>query len=66
MTVKEAAKAAVPTAKVGAGATAGALTIVGFYVLGELWDIHPPAEVGAAVTVLLTFVASWFTPSKEA
>ena len=66
MTVKEAAKAATPTRKVGAGVVAGAITIVGFYVLGELWDIHPPAEVGSAVTVILTFVASWFTPSAEA
>ena len=61
MTVKETIKAATPTRKVGAGAVAGAITIVGFYVLGELWDIHPPAEVGAAVTTLLTFVTSWFT-----
>jgi hypothetical protein len=65
MTVKETVKAAVPVAKVGAGVLAGALTVVGFYVLGEVWDIQPPAEVGAAVTTLLTFVVSWFTPSSE-
>ena len=66
MTVKEAAKAATPTRKVGAGVVAGAATVILFYVLGELWDIHPPAEVGAAVTSLITFVASWFTPAVEA
>jgi ABC-type Fe3+-siderophore transport system permease subunit len=66
MTVKETAKAVVPVAKVGAGALAGAATVVVFYVLGELWDIHPTAEVGSAVTVLLTFLAGWFTPAKEA
>ena len=66
MTVKEVAKAATPTRKVGAGVVAGALTVVLFYVLGEVWDIQPPAEVGAAVTTLLTFVTSWFTSSKEA
>jgi hypothetical protein len=66
MTVKEKLQAAVPVRKVGAGTLAGALTIVGFYVLGEVGDIQPPAEVGAAVTTLLTFVVSWFTPTKEA
>ena len=65
MTVKEAAKAAIPARKVQAGVVAGAATIILFYVLGELWDIHPPAEVGAAVTTLLTFITSWFTPSAE-
>ena len=61
MTKQETLKAAIPTAKVGVGAVAGALTIVLFYILGSVWDIHPPAEVGAAVTMLITFVASWFT-----
>lgn len=54
-----------PQRKVGAGVVAGALTVVLFYVLGEVWNIQPPAEVGAAVTTLLTFVTSWFTPPKE-
>ena len=66
MSVNATVKAAMPVAKVASGAVVGAITIVLFYVLGELWDIHPPAEVGAAVTTLLAFLAGWFTPAKEA
>ena len=59
-------KAATPTRKVGAGVVAGAATVVLVYVLDQLWDVQLTPEVAAAVTVLITFVASWFTPSKEA
>jgi hypothetical protein len=65
MTVKETVQAAVPVRKVGASTLAGALTLVGFYVLGEAWDIHPSAEVGTAVTTLLAFIAGWITPASE-
>ena len=65
MTIKDTLKAAIPVRKVGAGITAGAITVILFYVLGETWDIHPPAEVGSAVTTLITAVTSWFTPSVE-
>ena len=59
-------KAAMPVRKVGAGAIAGALTVVLVFVLNGLWDVEVTPEVAAAMTVLFTFVASWFTPAKEA
>jgi hypothetical protein len=55
-------KTAAPTQKVFAGALAGALTVVIAWALREVWKIDIPGEVASAVTVILTFITSWFTP----
>ena len=54
-----------PTRKVGSGVVAGALTVVLVYVLDQLWGIQLTPEVAAAVTVLITFITSWFVPDTE-
>lgn len=47
-----------PQAKVVAGGAAGAASIVLVYILGEL-GVKVPAEVASAITVLLSFAASY-------
>lgn len=53
-----------PVPKVTAGLLAGSATVVIVYVLG-MFGIHLPNEVSSAVTTILTFAASWFTPSEQ-
>lgn len=52
-----------PTRKVGAGAIAGALSIIIVWFLGMAGVTVPP-EVASAFTVLLTFAVSWFVPDQ--
>jgi hypothetical protein len=53
-----------PTAKVTAGGTAGAFSVVLVYTLGL---VHPvPAEVGSALTVIVTFFASYLVKERRA
>ena len=47
-----------PEPKVVAGGTAGAATIILIYIVG-LFGIEMPAEVGSAITVLISFVAAY-------
>jgi len=50
----------IPTTKVGAGALAGAVTAILIWVVGEAASLDVPGAVGAAITTVLTFVASYF------
>lgn len=48
-----------PTAKVATGGAAGALTVLLVFAAG--WaGVEVPAEVAAAATVLISFVAGYF------
>ncbi|WP_018687034.1 hypothetical protein [Actinokineospora enzanensis] len=53
-----------PTRKVGAGAAVGAITVVLVWIAGSL-GVEIPADVAAAVTVLLSFAASYLVPENE-
>ncbi len=58
---------ATPTRKVGAGALAGALSVILVWVMSEAtfgpgWEI--PAAVASALTVVITFCVSWFVPER--
>lgn len=52
-----------PTTKVTVGALAGALTVVLVYICG-LFGLVIPAEVAAAVTVLISFGASYIVRER--
>lgn len=52
-----------PTSKVTAGGTAGAVTVVLVYVLNK-FHLDVPGEVGSALTVILSFVASYFVKER--
>ena len=52
-----------PTTKVTAGAIAGALTVILVWAVTFAGVTVPPA-VAAAVTVLLTFAASWLVTER--
>ena len=51
--------------KVVLSALAGSLTVIVLYVLNS-FGIDPPAEVGAAITTLITFAAGWLAPNAPA
>lgn len=53
-----------PYTKVTAGAIAGAVTVILIFVIQTLTSLEIPAEVAAAVTVLLTFAVSYFVPEQ--
>lgn len=52
-----------PTRKVGAGALAGAVTIIGVYIAESL-GLNIPAEVASSITVVLTFATSWIVKDR--
>jgi len=54
-----------PIRKVTAGAVAGAASTVFLWVLSSVWRIEVPGNVANAITVLLTFVVSYQTPSAD-
>jgi hypothetical protein len=54
---------ALPTAKVTAGSAAGAFSVVLVYALGLIHQV--PAEVGSALTVLVTFGASYLVRERH-
>ena len=54
-----------PTTKVVAGGSAGAITVVLLFILAQ-FHIVVPAEVGSALTVILSFVASYFVKERPA
>lgn len=58
-------KTLVPTAKVAAGAGAGAATILLVWV-ANLCGLDVPAEVASAVTVLLSTAAAWLKKETSA
>jgi hypothetical protein len=53
-----------PVPKVTIGALAGAITTIAVGLLDTCAKIDVPADVAGAITILLTFVASYFTPSE--
>lgn len=53
-----------PTAKVGVGASAGAVTVILVWV-GSLAGVEVPGDVAAAVTLLITAAAAYFMPDKS-
>jgi putative flippase GtrA len=52
-----------PTSKVAAGGTAGAVTVVLVYILNK-FHLDVPGEVGSALTVILSFVTSYFIKDR--
>jgi len=54
-----------PTRKVGASALAGAISVVGVYVIEQISHASIPAAVAAAGTTICTFVVGYFVPESE-
>jgi putative flippase GtrA len=52
-----------PTRKVAAGGSAGAITVVLVWLAGQ-FGLEVPGEVASAVTVLISTVAAWFTRER--
>lgn len=51
---------AAPTRKVAAGGIGGALSIVLIYIIQVVFTVELPAEVASAVTLIVSFLASYF------
>ncbi|RJQ79985.1 hypothetical protein D5S17_09450 [Pseudonocardiaceae bacterium YIM PH 21723] len=52
-----------PTRKISASAIAGALTVLLVWALSGL-DITVPAEVAAAITLLISFAVGYLVPER--
>jgi putative flippase GtrA len=52
-----------PTMKVAAGGSAGAVTVVLVYILAQ-FNLVVPADVASAVTVIFTFLTSYFIKER--
>jgi hypothetical protein len=52
-----------PTTKVTAGGVAGALTVLVVWILG-MFHVQVPPEVASALTVILSFFASYFVRER--
>jgi putative flippase GtrA len=52
-----------PTTKVAAGGAAGALTVLVVWILG-LYHVSVPPEVASAITVLISFITSYFVRQR--
>jgi hypothetical protein len=52
-----------PTTKVAAGGVAGALTVLVVWILGLL-HVPVPPEVASALTVIISFVTSYFVRQR--
>lgn len=52
----------IPQRKVGAGAVAGALTIVIVWALSELAGVEVPGAVASAITTVTMFVVGYTVP----
>jgi hypothetical protein len=53
-----------PTAKVAVGALAGAVTLIIVQICGH-YGLKLSAEVGAAVTTVITFAIQYMTPERR-
>ena len=53
---------AAPTRKVTAGGLAGALTVILIWVLSAGFKVNIPPEVASAITVVFSFIVSYFVP----
>jgi len=54
---------ATPSTKVAVGGIAGSLTILFVFVLGT-FNIALPPEVASSITVIITFLASYFVKER--
>ena len=52
-----------PTKKVGAGALAGAVSVIAVWALQQT-GVNMPAEISSAFTTLLTFATSWYVADQ--
>ena len=52
-----------PTNKVGAGALAGAASVLAVWIMGTQ-GISVPAEAASAITTIFTFIVSWLVPER--
>jgi hypothetical protein len=56
---------AAPTNKVLAGAFVGAVTTVILWAIEEFTPIKMPSNIGAAISTILAFVASYIIPEAD-
>ncbi len=58
-----------PRRKVAVGGLAGAVSVILMYILNHYCLTGPgealPADIGAAITVVLSFAVSWFVPPSD-
>ncbi len=54
----------VPSTKIAAGGAAGALSTIIVWILGE-FEVDVPAEIAAAITVLVMSLTSYFVPERK-
>ena len=59
-------QSAKPARKVWVGGIAGAVTAIVVYVIRAAGGPSIPGEISAAITTVLTFVASYLVPPAEA
>lgn len=55
-----------PTTKVTAGALAGALTAIATWATAEFGKVVIPAEIGIAISTVITFAVQWVIPDAPA
>lgn len=53
-----------PTNKVTAGLFAGAVTALAAYSMKTFAKVDMPAEIGAAISMVVTFVVQWLVPDS--
>jgi hypothetical protein len=53
----------VPERKVGAGALAGAFTVLVVFLLREFADLQLSGEVASAITTMATFGVAYYVPN---
>lgn len=54
-----------PTAKVAAGGVGGSLTVVLLYAIKVLFELDVPAEVGAALATVISFLSAYMTRDRK-
>jgi len=55
----------VPTRKVGAGALAGAISVMLVWAVKNYGNTDLPAEMSSALTTVVTFITSYFVTDAE-
>lgn len=54
-----------PSRKVGAGALAGALSVILAGLVKQFWGIEMSVEFGMAVTTVFTFIVAYLVPEGQ-
>ena len=56
-----------PNRKVGAGAIAGAITVILVWTLNTFVTVQTPIppEIASAITTVITFIVSYFVPESQ-